>query len=130
MIRKNRLKKMSLMLALAMLFSSAGCRKGGQSETSGSEEGSKADLSSETEVPTQETTKETSVGFSDLKERDTDFLVNEDPKYQELVDSAIKGAADSHFKGVMALVTDDDVLLFGSPGAMSIENVPADPYTI
>lgn len=130
MIQKNRQKKLSLILALVMLFSVVGCSKTKKSETSSSEAGSSTETTIETEASTQETTGKASVGFSDLKERDNDFLVNEDPKYQELIDAAINGASDSYFKGVMALATDDDVILFGCPGAMSIDNSPADPYTI
>ena len=131
MVKKNRQKSISLILALIMLFSTTGCKKSGSGVTSDAATEPQTDLSVETEEPSQETSeKKTSVGFSDLTERDNDFLVNEDPKYKSLIDSAIKAAKDSHFEGVLAVATDDDVLLFGSPGAMTIENTPADPYTI
>ena len=131
MIRKTWQKNISLFLALILLFSAMGCKQNRSGVPSDAAEGSITDLSIETEESSRETSEaKTSVGFSDLTERDPDFLVNVDPKYKSLIDSAIKAASDSHFQGVMAVATDDDVLLFGSPGAMTIENTSADPYTI
>ncbi|MBO4688044.1 MAG: beta-lactamase family protein [Clostridiales bacterium] len=70
------------------------------------------------------------VDFPDLKESDDHFFINEDTKYEKLIQAVIQSASVNGYHGVMLLATDEEIILFGAPGAMAIDNTPSDPYTI
>ncbi len=67
--------------------------------------------------------------FEDLQETDDNFFVSTDPAYEALVSRVKKTAHSNSFTGSILLATEDHVILYGGPKAMTREGKPADPYT-
>lgn len=64
-----------------------------------------------------------------LKKRDNNFYVNPDKKYEKLIDVCMEEAGFYGFEGSLMIATDDDIVLYGGPGAKDIKGRPIDPYT-
>ena len=65
----------------------------------------------------------------ELKAADDNFFVSTDPKYEELIGRVTKNSHKNSFKGSILLATEDGIILYGGPGAMTTEGQPADLYT-
>ena len=64
-----------------------------------------------------------------LVETDENFLVSTDPAYEKLVDRVKKNSHNNSFTGSLLLATEDRVILYGGPKAMTTEGKPVDMYT-
>ncbi len=64
-----------------------------------------------------------------LKEEDDNFFVSTDPQYAKLVDRVRKNAHSNSFTGSILIATDDAVILFSGPRALTREGLPVDPHT-
>ena len=70
------------------------------------------------------------VGASEgLTETDDNFFVNPDPRYEKVVERLKTTSHSSSFSGSVLLATDDEIIAYGGPKAMTTEGEPVDMYT-
>lgn len=67
--------------------------------------------------------------FSELQETDENFFMNADPAYVKLVDRVKKSSHSNSFTGSILIATEDQIILYGGPKAMTAEGKPVDMYT-
>lgn len=70
-----------------------------------------------------------SYAFEDLQETGDNFFANTDPAYEKLVERVKKSSHNNSFNGSILLATEDHVILYGGPKAMTTEGKPVDMYT-
>ena len=64
-----------------------------------------------------------------LREDRDNFFVSEDPKYAKVISRTEKESHDNNFSGSVLIATDDGIVLYGGPKALTKEGLPVDPYT-
>ncbi len=64
-----------------------------------------------------------------LQEMNENFFVSADPAYEKLIDRVKKTSHGNSYKGSILLATEDQIILFGGPGALTTEGLPVDLYT-
>lgn len=64
-----------------------------------------------------------------LTETDDNFFVNPDPRYEKVVERLKTTSHSSSFSGSVLLATDDEIIAYGGPKAMTTEGKPVDMYT-
>ena len=64
-----------------------------------------------------------------LLETDDNFFISTDPAYEKLADRIKKCSHNNSFKGSVLLATEDKIILYGGPGALTTEGLPVDLYT-
>lgn len=67
--------------------------------------------------------------FEELREADDNFFVNTDPVYEKLIERVKKTSHSNSFTGSILLATEDRVILYGGPKALTTEGKPVDMYT-
>ena len=67
--------------------------------------------------------------FEGLQETDDNFFVNTDPVYEKLINKVKKSSHSNSYKGSLLLATEDEIILYGGPGALTTEGLPVDLYT-
>ena len=65
----------------------------------------------------------------ELVEMDENFFVSADPAYEKLVDRVKKTSHGNSFTGSILLATENGVILYGGPKAMTTEGRPIDMHT-
>ncbi len=65
----------------------------------------------------------------ELVETDENFFVNADPVYEKLADRIKRTSHGNSFTGSILLATEDHVILYGGPKAMTTEGRPVDMHT-
>ncbi len=64
-----------------------------------------------------------------LEATDDNFLVNTDPKYENVIDRTKRTTRSDNFNGSVLIATDDGIILYGGPKALTISGDPVDLYT-
>ncbi len=64
-----------------------------------------------------------------LTETDDNFFVNTDPRYEKIVERLKTTSHSSSFSGSVLLATDDEIIAYGGPKAVTTEGLPVDLYT-
>lgn len=64
-----------------------------------------------------------------LQEAEDNFFVNTDPAYEKLTDRVQKNAHNNNFNGSVLIATEDQVILYGGPKALTREGNPVDMHT-
>ena len=67
--------------------------------------------------------------FDGLQETDENFFVSTDPAYEKLADRVKKTSHSNSFTGSVLLATEDRVILYGGPKALTTDGRPVDMYT-
>ena len=67
--------------------------------------------------------------FEGLRETDDNFFVSADPVYEKLINRVKKTSHSNGFTGSILLATEDRIILYGGPKAMTTEGKPVDMYT-
>ena len=67
--------------------------------------------------------------FEGLQETDDNFFVSTDPVYEKLINKVKKSSHSNSYKGSLLLATEDEIILYGGPGALTTEGLPVDLYT-
>ena len=65
----------------------------------------------------------------ELLETDDNFWVSADPAYEKLIDRVKKTSHSDSFNGSVLLATEDQIILYGGPKALTTEGRPVDMYT-
>ncbi|MBR3494640.1 MAG: beta-lactamase family protein [Clostridia bacterium] len=64
-----------------------------------------------------------------LREDADNFFAHPDPQYEKLIDRVEKCSHRNNFTGSILIATDDEILLYGGPKAVTTAGEPADLYT-
>jgi len=64
-----------------------------------------------------------------LIETDENYFINQDPAYEKLIDRVRKTSHSNSFTGSILLTSEDRVILYGGPKALTTEGKPVDMYT-
>ena len=64
-----------------------------------------------------------------LLETDENFFVSADPAYEKIIGRVKRTSHSNSFTGSILLATEDRIILYGGPKAMTTEGKPADMYT-
>lgn len=64
-----------------------------------------------------------------LAETDDNFFISTDPAYEKLADRVKKTSHSNSFSGSILLATEDQIILYGGPKAMTTDGGPVDMYT-
>ena len=67
--------------------------------------------------------------LQELREDPENFRANPDPKYEEIITRIEKTSHNNSYHGTVLITTDDGVILFGGPKAVTTEGNPVDMYT-
>ena len=70
-----------------------------------------------------------SFALQGLREDAGNFFANPDPKYEKVVTRLEKASRSNSFHGSVLIATDDEIILFGGPKAITTEGNPVDPDT-
>lgn len=64
-----------------------------------------------------------------LEETDDNFFVNTDPKYEKVIERTKLTSHSSSFNGSVLIATDDEIILYGGPKALTVSGDPVDLHT-
>ena len=92
-MRRNGIKRLSVLLTVILLLVSSVCAAG------------------------------------ELQETDDNFWVSADPAYEKLIERVKKTSHSDSFNGSVLLATEDQIILYGGPKALTTEGRPVDMYT-
>ena len=67
--------------------------------------------------------------LEEMREDADNFLVSTDPKYEKVIDRVEKASHSNSYNGTVLIATDNEIILFGGPKAMTTEGKPVDPHT-
>lgn len=127
-------RTIALLLCLSMLMPLAACKGDGTpaaSTTTVTEETS----SSSSEEVTTASSEEDNASYCEsgilkgLKIEENNTFVNTDEKYSEFISNVKDIVAKSFFAGSMIIATDDEIIMYTGPKALSVTGDPVDPYT-
>lgn len=67
--------------------------------------------------------------YDGLKEDRDNFFVSTDQKYEKIIDRVIKASHNNSYTGSILVATDDEIILYGGPKAVTTSGAPADLHT-
>ena len=67
--------------------------------------------------------------LAEMREDADNFFVNTDQKYEKLIDRMEKSSHNNSFTGSVLIATEDEIILYGGPKAVTRDGRPADMHT-
>ena len=126
-------KTVAMILILSMMLPLAACKQGdapAETTTTATEETSLSTSEEETTTTAEDTASYCESGFlKGLRIEENNTFVNADEKYSKLINQVNEVVAQSGFEGSMLIATDDEIIMFSGPKALSVTGDPVDPYT-
>ena len=67
--------------------------------------------------------------LEDLREEEDNFFVNPDERYGDIINGVMKASRSNSFNGSVLVATEEEIILYGGPKALTVEGKPVDLYT-
>ena len=130
-------KQITMILIRSMMLPLAACKQGETTVETTVE--TTTEVTQETSVSTSEeettTTAPDTASYCEsgllkgLRIEENNTFVNTDEKYSELISQVNEAVAKFGFEGSMLIATDDEIIMYSGPKALSVTGDPVDPYT-